>query len=239
VLAEQFKTFPPGSVEVLLTCAESEDEMRRGRCLVLLARVGGWDRRVIQTLKKAQKDDQFLVRHNAHVAMFQVTDNLKEFLTYLIRLQEDPDAVLGPIDKDSEAGKRDLSSRELTLLGSAMLIVEWSEKRPDDLAPILLDLLKDPSPRIRRGAARLIGAACVKVDLAAGKEKQLPESPEAAKKQTPPQRSRTASRFDKLKAEDSLRELRDKDPDATVREAASMALQRMATIREQDPSPRR
>ncbi|MEX0701094.1 MAG: hypothetical protein WD069_03275 [Planctomycetales bacterium] len=236
VYAGQFASYAPGSLDVLLRCAKSENVDVRADCVSHLARAGSKDERALEGIERAKKDESFAVRHNAHVAMFQATDDLAEHLAYLIRLQEDPDGVLGQVDPDSEVGRRELTIRNLACIGAAMSVVKWSDERPDDLAPALLGLLADPSPEMRRGAARLIGASAVKVDLALHDGKNsLEPPPVAAKAQQPPQRSNVAVRFEKLKAEDRLRELRDDDPDRTVRAAARMALGQLATVREKGP----
>jgi hypothetical protein len=234
-VAGWFKTYAPGSVEVLLRCAKSEDPELRAKCLTHLARAGGKDKKVLEAIEKAKKDESFGVRHNAHCALFQATDNLADFLGYLIRLEEDPEGVLGKVDADSEAGKLVLTRRNLGRISAAVLVAEWSDKRPDDLAPALLKLLASPSPEMRRGAARLIGISAAKVDLTDYDVKNLLEPPlEPAKCQKPPQKSNVAVRFEKLKAEDRLRELCDDDPDRTVRAAARTALHRLATLQEKD-----
>jgi hypothetical protein len=235
VVADMFKKFPPGSVEILLRCAESEDDNRRARCLGHLARAGGKDRRVVEAIEKATKDKCFGVRHNARVALFRATDNLAEFLAYLIRLLEDPDGVLSPVDAASEEGKRERVTRHLVSLSAVVLIVEWSDKRPDDLAPALLKLLDSPSAQMRRGAVRQIGASAVKVDLAGPDGKKGPAVPPGPSGVEKPQPSNVAGRFEKLKAEDRLRDLRDNDPDDTVRAAARVALERLATVRGKGP----
>jgi HEAT repeat protein len=235
IVAAWFKTFPPGSVEILLRCAGSEDDNRRGRCLGHLARAGGKDKRVIEAIEKATKDKSFGVRHNARVALFEATDNLAEFLAYLIRLLEDPDGVLSPVDAASEEGHRERTTRDLASLGAVLLIVEWSDKRPDELAPALLKLLESPSPQMRRGAARQIGASAVKVDLADRDGKKGSDVAPAPSGVEKPQPSNVAGRFEKLKAEDPLRALRDNDPDDTVRAAARVALERLATVRGKGP----
>jgi HEAT repeat protein len=235
LVADWFKTFPPGSVEVLLRCAGSEDDNRRARSLGHLARAGGKDKQVIEAIEKATKDKSFGVRHNARVALFQATDNLAELLAYFVRLLDDSDSLLSPVDPTSEEGKRERTTRHLVSLGAAMLIVEWSDKRPDDLAPALLKLLESPSSQMRRGAARQIGASAVKVELTGldgKKEAKVPPEPSKAEK---PEPSNVAGRFEKLKAEDRLRDLRDNDPDDTVRAAARVALERLASVRGKGP----
>jgi hypothetical protein len=141
-----FRTYAPGCVAVLLQCASSENNDLRSQCLLHLARAGGKDRKALEAVEKAKHDRTFGIRHNAHCAMFQATDNLEEFLTYIVRLQEDHDGVLGKVDTSTEAGKRELVMKNLASLGSAILVVEWSEKRPDELAPALLKLLAAHRP---------------------------------------------------------------------------------------------
>jgi hypothetical protein len=248
--AGHFKRFAPGCVEVLLRCARSANANLRGSSLLHLAHAGGKDGRGLEAIEKAKDDKSFGVRHNAHCALFQANNNLQEFLTYLIRLQEDPAGVLGPVDTKSEDGKRELTVRNLAVLGSAAIVIEWSEDRAPDLAAALMKLLADPSPKIRRGAARLIGASAAKVELAdidwktllepladADKWKKLLEPlADADKSQKPLQRSKAAVQFEKLKIAARLRELRDNDPDQRVRQAARTALERLAAVLEKAPS---
>src|SRR5262249_12964966 len=150
-----FKTFAPGSVEVLLRCAKSESADVRGDSLFLLALAGGKDPKVLGVIEKAKQDQTFLVRHTAYCAMFRANDQLDEFLAYIIRAREDPDAVLSPAPENREMREREKSMTNLFVLGSAMRVIEWSERRADELAPALLKLLGDKSPVMRRGAANL------------------------------------------------------------------------------------
>jgi HEAT repeat protein len=246
-----FKAYAPGSVEVLLRGAQSEDAEQRSTNLLHLGRAAGKDPKALEVIQKARRDKVFDVRHTAHCALFLANDKLDEFLVYLIRLREEPDAVLAPVPDDAEAQKRDRAQRNLILIGSAMRFMEWSERRADELAPLLLKLLDDKSPVLRRGGANLIGATAVKVDLSRepgvgvldsfkgdGIGALLPYiEPDAAVKPgpveraKPPEPSKAALLFEKLKAEDRLRELRDKDPDRGVRDAARNALARLAAVK--------
>jgi HEAT repeat protein len=235
--ANGFKTFSPGSVDVLLLCAKSQSVRLRNNCLCHLVRAGAKDKRVIDTLEKARRDKNFGVRHNAQVAMFQATNNSAEFVEYLVRLQQDPDGMLGQTEPDSESGKAEREGRDLAVMASAFVFVEWSDKRPDDLAPALMKLLDDSSPRMRRGAARLIGASVVKTDLPDNKAKPSGKTlPEPSKVKKPAQRSNSASRFEALKTEARLRKLRDEDPDPTVKAAAQQALEQFALVGMKDQS---
>jgi HEAT repeat protein len=225
LLAGRFKQFEPGSLDVLLRVAQTDWGKYAGT-VMHLAKFGTKEKRAMAAIESALKDKSFGVRHNAHCARFQATDNLQEFLSYFIRVRDNPDRLLGDIDITSEAGKREKSFCNLAQIGAARLKAEWSETRADDFAAALLKLLDDPSPVLRRGATQDIGASAAKIDLSEFDplNKKQPEAKE------PPQKSKVALKLAKLGVEARLRELRDSDPDKTVRAAARSALERWTLL---------
>lgn len=230
-----FKKLAPGSVEVLLRCAESEAPRIRGGSLSHLARVAGKDKKVLAVIEKAKSDKNYGVRHNAHCALFQANDNLEEILVYLIRLQEDTDAVWGPVDAKTKDGMEEITRRNLAILASVLQINHWTENRAEDLARALLKLLASESPKVRRGAARLIGASAVKVDPNKFElndvKKQLLPGDEPINAENPPERSKAANLLEKMKVEDRLREMLESDKDPSVRSAVRLTLERFAKTR--------
>src|SRR5262249_51523342 len=68
--ADQFRSFEPGSLEILLRCVESPTEQIRDSALMVLAYAGGKDKRVLAALEKAKADKSFGIRHNANAALF-------------------------------------------------------------------------------------------------------------------------------------------------------------------------
>jgi HEAT repeat protein len=222
-----FKTFAPGTVPILLRCARSEKSGARTDSLFAIARAGPKDKSALAAIERAKRDRTFEVRHNAHCAMFKANDRLDDFLAYMIRVQQDPEGTLSPVPKDAKARKREEAMRNLVLLGSARQIIEWTEKRPDQLAPALLKFLGDKSPLMRRGAAQLIGAAIVKVDLS------LPKKGHGVGER--PEKSRVGVLLEQLNVAKRLRKLGDADPDRKVRQAARAALQRLAALSEKKP----
>jgi len=247
--AALFKSFAPGSVDVLLRQVTSDKAEVRSTALFVLAHAGGKSQKVLDAIDKAKKDNVYDVRNSAHWARFTATDNLEEFLSYIIRTREDADAVLSPVPKDEEARKKDVSLRNLFIIGASVPLAEWSETRADELATILLKLLDDKAPLMRRGAASLIGVTVVKVEMA--KEPLNPLKPETLpdlsryilpdkdakppKKDEPPQKSKVCLQLEKQKVEEKLRKLRDDDPDRSVRDAAAGALKRWALVNEKKP----
>jgi hypothetical protein len=245
-----FKTFAPGSAEVLLRGVKADNAELRSSSLYFLARVAGKDRKALEAMEKAKQDKVLDVRHSAHMALFIAKDKLEEHLPYLIRVREDPASVLSPVPEDSEQGKQERMYRNLVLLGMGIEMIGWSETRPDELAGVLMKLLKDDSAVMRRGAARLIGACVVKQELPIPRntdpltpptwkrgwmESLLPYSESEvdgrlekdSKSKETLQKSKAAQRLEKLAVESTLRRLQDDDPDRSVRDAARWALERL------------
>ena len=255
VWAGLFKKFAPGSADVLLRGVKADNAELRGSSLLLLGHVAPRDPKALAAMEGAKQDKVLDVRHSAHMALFTARNTLDEHLPYLIRVREDPASFLSPGPEDSEAGKEERKYRNLVQLGIAAQMIDWSETRTDELARVLMKLLKDESPILRRGAARLIGASAQKQELPrkqldpfAPPEKDAmswllpylePEPGASPKKESkppqPPRPSRVAEQLGKLKVEAALRKLRDDDPDRTVRDAAGWALERLATVRARKP----
>jgi hypothetical protein len=238
--------FETGAVEILLRCVRSDVPHTRADSLYLLSRADPRDKRVLAAIENAKRDRTFEVRIAAYAAHFKVTDRLDEYLPYVIRLREDPDAMLSPLPADPEMRKLERMQRNLFMIGNAVQLMEWSEKRPDELSAALLKLLRDNSSLTRRGAANLMGAVAVKVELA-DPRKQSPDwamhilpyvesdSPYKALATAPKverqmQRSAAAGVLEKQKVRERLGELSDNDPDQTVRHAARIALARLVSL---------
>jgi hypothetical protein len=254
-----FKTYTPGSVAVLLRGMRAENAEVRSSILLILARAAGADRKALDAMEQAKQDKVFDVRHSAHRALFIAHDKLEGHLPYLIRLREDPALMLSPGPEDAELGRQERARRNLILLGITLDVIEWSDTRADELAAVLMKLLKDESALMRRGAANLIGAAAVKVELPSQRDvnpltsPRWPDEswvqsilpyvePEAAakmksdsKRKEAPQKSKVALRLEKLGVEAVLRKLRDDDPDRSVRGAARLALEQLARLQEKRP----
>ena len=233
--ATYFKRFPEGSVKLFWEGTKSHDTAVRCDSYILLGIACRKDKRVIDAIERAKTDDAFLVRNRAHFAMYEATGDFAAYLAYLIRLQEEPDSAFVPI-VTPEGQPRTAEETRLSLaqLGSALGTAKWRDERPDELAPALLKLLDDPSPAIRRGAARLIGAATLK--------------PIAIDKIATPSPIRTDGNFDpakrpskaahvlqKLGAEARLRQVVEKDADPSVQAAARRALELHEYMRELHP----
>jgi hypothetical protein len=243
-LATQFTTFAPGTVDLALRGSWSEDAYVRSCGLQLLALAAPRDEKALAVIETAKNDRSFDIRHNAHCFKFQATDRLDEYLTWLIRVQED-ESVLDPVPKDEELRKREQTIRNLAMLGGAYAISEWSEKRPDDLAGALVQLLDHKSAAVRHGAVRLIRVTAVKSELSRPKpgedilEKARPylfpdSGSEAPKPGGPPkprlEKSKVAAYLEQHKVRGRLEKLSENDADRGVRGAALLALERLARL---------
>jgi len=243
-VATQFTTFAPGTVEPALRASWSEDAYVRSSGLHLLALAAPRDEKALAVLETAKNDRSFQVRHDAYCFKFQVSDRLDEYLAWLIRVQED-ESVLQPIPNDEELRKREEYYRSLYILHGTRTILDWCEKRPDELAAALVQLLDHKSPAMRHGAVRLIGVTAVKSDLSnteVGKEYLskvpsylFPDSESGASKPgNPPkprlEKSKVAACLEKRKVRERLDKLSKNDPDRAVQGAALLALDRLARL---------
>jgi hypothetical protein len=225
-----FKTYADGSVAVLMRGAESDNELQRGSCLLFLAQIDGKNKQVLAVIEKRKNDKHFSVRHDAHIAEFRATDDLERFVIYHIRLLHDPDGALPKIDKDTEVGKQEITYRNLARVGGAMQKIDWSESRPDQYAQVLLKVLKNSSPLLRRGAVRDIGVTTRKVKLEPLNLRDLLPDEQKVEPDPLAEKSKVAIVLAKMKADQRLRELRDNDPDENVRAAARVALERWERV---------
>jgi hypothetical protein len=216
-IADQFRTFEPGSVEVLLRCAASDREIVRSNSLYLLVVAGGKDKRVRTALDKATRDSTFLVRNSARAALFKVNDKLDDYLRWIVRVHEE---TIGASEKTPE---NERTLRNMAVFGMEMQLIEWRDKRSEELARTLAKLLDDDSPRLRGGAARFIGAVYrhdAEGLIISGMLERIRIEKSIAK-------SACGPHFEKLKVREKLQELRDRDPDTSVRAAARRALERL------------
>src|SRR5262249_45476230 len=167
VLGGPFKRrLAPGAFEALLAAAADERAEVRSTALIHLAHAAGKDPKARAVIEKAKEDKVFEVRFTAHSAWLIATDDLAAFLTYAIRVREEPKVVLNALAEGSEEANIQQCQRNLFILGSAARIADWTEDRPDDLAAALLKLLEDKSATIRRGAVDLMGVSARKVEKA-------------------------------------------------------------------------
>jgi hypothetical protein len=243
-LSTQLKSFTPGTVELALRASWSEDADLRSNGLNLLVLAASRDPIALAVIETAKNDRRFSIRHNAHCFKFEANGRLDEYLTWLIRVQEDK-SVLDPIPQDETLRKQEEIHRNLATLGSAYRIVEWSEKRPDDLAVALLQLLDHKSPVVRHGAVRLIRVTAVKSDLAMPKSGEdfvskvpsylFPASesgaPKAGSQPAPRlEKSKVGTCLEERKVRERLEKLSRNDPDHAVQGAALLALDRLARL---------
>jgi HEAT repeat protein len=245
-----FKTIPPEATDTLLRAAASADENIRSEGLLFLARAAGKDPKALAAIETGQHDAALLVRQNAHVARFNATGEIEPFVRYIIHVREEPDASLRPVPKDAEKQKQEQVVHNLFLLGSPMRLIELGNERADELAEVLVRLLDDRSPIVRRGAVNLIGAVIVKVDVPTGvqgsdwsryllpylEQENEPGAPKkAAGPEKPSQKSKAAERLESRKVGERLRKLHKEDPDRSVRDAARAALDRLASVQPKKP----
>jgi hypothetical protein len=239
----------PGALDALIAAASDERDGVRYNSLLHLAQAAGKDAKARKVIEQAKQAKSFEVRHTAHCAWFIATDDVAEFLAYIIRVREEPATVLKPLPPDSEEEKALQAQRNLFVLGGTSRVIEWAEERPDDLVSALLKLLEHKSANMRRGAADLIGMSARKVELKRSDPFEAlrtnpfesllpyldPDGKLSKEKPAPPESplpSKAYARLLEKKGVAKLRYAATMDSDETVRLAARRALQRFAEVPE-------
>lgn len=146
ILAE---SLPREAVPMLLALAcHRSPEMRSG-ILPTLGRAAGKDQIVLAVLKQATHDRVFRVRMNAVAGLWNATEDLSMLVPHWLLLQE-------PAPQDAD--EQEKTFRALAGVFVAQQFHDLGKTRPAETATVLLSLLADDSPVIRRGAARMLGA---------------------------------------------------------------------------------
>lgn len=241
------KRLAPDVLDALIAAAADERAPVRSMGLIHLADAAGKDARARAAIAKAKEDKTFDVRLMAHSAWFTATDDVAAFLAYVIRVREEPKAVLDALPEGSEEEALQRCQRNLFVIGSAARVADWTDERPDDLAAALIKLLGDKSATTRRGAADLVGVSARRVEPK-GRDPLTgfgpgdsplesllpyldPDGPAPKEKPAPaPRPSRAYARLLERAADERLRDLATKDPDEAVRAAARRALERFAAV---------
>jgi hypothetical protein len=223
-----FEEFEPGCLETLLRCMRSKDETVLNGAVHCLGRAARGDAEAIKALRGATKNKNRNVRHNAQVAKFAATNNLEEFLAYLIVLQELGDDGLGDVERDEERLMHEKAARALSLNVTTMLALDWSRSRPQQLADNLLKLLGSSSPIHRRGAARLMGNLAKETTIEQQKLNGFtadPLQPWLAAEDA--EASQVALKLSELGAMERLNAISETDSDDSVRKVASSSVVRL------------
>ncbi|MBV9125013.1 MAG: hypothetical protein JO112_16790, partial [Planctomycetes bacterium] len=137
-----YREFAPGAREVLLKATRHEAPGVRSHALLLLAEIAPRDAGVVQIIRAAQNDKDFDVRCDAHFALFRITGKLEDVVPYYLRMTAECRAEPSP---RTEAEKEERTRKVLRCLGALNLLSDLGEKRPDELAKFLLEMLKDQS----------------------------------------------------------------------------------------------
>jgi hypothetical protein len=229
------KNFAPGCVDVLLRGTTSADSWIRMTCVIYLGHAGGKDPRARAAIEKARLDKVFDVSHMARWALFNLDDKLDDLLPYVIRLREEPEVFRTAPADNAEARQKERENFNLYLGGTMLQYLDWIESRGPELAGLLVKLLDDDKPLMRRGAANLIAVSVLKLPPPVPLKTFLLPTEEEKKPEPSPMPSRTFFELKKRAVDKKLTALAEKDPDAGVREAARKALDSLARVSDKKP----
>jgi hypothetical protein len=235
--AYPFKAYEKGSVEVLLAGMKKADDVTRGDLLFTLARAGKDDPKVMAMVRDLGKDPHFYVRHCAHCALYSVTEQLPEFVSYLLDFlvrNEDSPARDLPADAPEDQ-KLERCRYNLVLLGIFARFATLSQEKPKEFPALLLRLLEDPSPKTRRQVCKVLGFlarhATLTIDMpfvvTDFRELRSETLAEAAKK----------GLFRDGLVEDALKKCAGSDSNRDVAQAATTALKHIEEMKAKKPDP--
>jgi hypothetical protein len=186
----------------------------------------------LKVIRMLTTDPDRWVRHNAFCALFQVTNQLDDFLPHLMWLQAEWAQTREPAADAPEAEQTDYIGLHMNQLTAARFLAEWTQNRPAELRAALLKVTRSDSPRLQRAAVRQLGryAEALAEDPAA-KPPARPDGrdpfPEYDAKK---QRAGMATIVRDAATRARLKELSEKDPDERIREAADATLQKLAEL---------
>ena len=253
-----YREFAPGTRAVAVKGAAHDAPGTRGHSLWLLSKIAPKDEEVRRILRAARKDPDFNVRCDVHSALFRVTGKLEDVVPYYLRLSARLRAEPAP---RTEAEKKLRAQKNYRSLGGFLFLLEdLGKNRADELAPFLLDALKDKDAVLRQGAAGFVGNAAgiwtlppqpgVWIPPAKLNERSLesllpyltPSRPGddagAKQPQKPPKKEpppRLLVRLRQAGVEARLQQMRDADPDPAVRAAAAQAVRALDAARKKWP----
>jgi hypothetical protein len=164
-----------------------------------LATSGLKDKRTVPALRKATLDGDFKVRNNAFAALFKATRDYDSVVPFWVDLADGHYEFPPPDENGRESTTIFVNSIEkMHATGAAFGIRSAGRENPEATGKVLLKLLSDRAPRLRRSAASALG-------MLAGDNAKSREA------------------LDKLAVRHALAKLKD-DADKSVRAAAQNGL---------------
>lgn len=193
-----FDEVPAELIPLLLRAIEHEDSFVRQSVAAPLGQSGSKDERTAPALKKAIKDKEISVRLQAYSGLIHATGEYEFAIPFWV---ETSDGCHDNVPYNPETGEGDMYSEEHETfegVASASSLRHRGGAHPKEVGTILLKLLGNESPKIRRSAARALGGI-------------VADHPETKKV------------FDELRVPDALQKLRS-DREGTVRVEAATAI---------------
>jgi hypothetical protein len=157
MILSKHKPLPPYAVEAVARFAGSVSARHREDGLFLLAAYAPNAPETLRLARAAIDDPHGWVRHAGHICVFRLTGKFDDFFRYVMRFQalstERPE--LRPDASEDE--KREQARWNLSVIGLAVQMMEWTEDRPGDVRDALVKALADKDPKVRWAAAGQVG----------------------------------------------------------------------------------
>ncbi|HEY1859363.1 MAG TPA: HEAT repeat domain-containing protein, partial [Gemmataceae bacterium] len=178
---EVYDKYPDGALKLALRAMTHEDVGVRANIPTVVAKIGGKDKEVLVALRKATEDKEPQVRHNAFIALWNVTKDLPLLVPHLLESVEDAVELGAEKENETPEMKSRRTIMELIAVASATKLRELGETQTADLARVLIKRLTDKSARLRRLSARALGATAMIGDDAKAIVKELKADKELLK----------------------------------------------------------
>lgn len=145
-----FAKFPERTAAFLWPHVDHPDPEIQNDIGMVLVRADAKNPKLPMLFESQAKSPRAILRVNAIAHLFMVTGDVARLVPHwLLLIEEMP---------PGEPTEKDLMTLHLAGLGAAMRLDELTEKDPKTLALALLKVLEHENPKIRRGAARSLGA---------------------------------------------------------------------------------
>jgi hypothetical protein len=157
-VAGLFKRFPKEAIPLLYAAAESKHTGVRSSVPFVLGKAVGKTPKVLKTLRTMFADSDWMVRNNAHVTHFHLTNNMAILVPHLLRTTADRKK---PTEPETKEQKLQRQHEDFHSLSGTIQVHEHSRLRPDDLAKALAGNLSHADSAIQLCALRHLRAMCI------------------------------------------------------------------------------
>ncbi len=156
-----FDVYPKEAIPHLLRGLEHKDQFVRQAVVMPLGLCGDKSKKVLGALENATKDSDNCTRHNAELALWKLTMNWDRYVRHLLQRMEDWNRLVRVPKEETAEAKSKRESECFLAVGCVYHLRKLEEDKPEEVIPVLIKLLADPSPVIRKCDSSIAGSCGV------------------------------------------------------------------------------